>query len=168
MTATYDAIASATLTSDTTVTFTSIPQTYTDLILVFKGSVNNDYWSAVARFNGDTGNNYSSTFIRNDAGSANTSRTSNAGYLTFGGTYGWRSSNLNASAVLHIMNYSNATTNKSTISRTGSERGTDIVVGLWRDTNPIDEISIYSSASGGGTSNLKNGSIVSLYGIKAE
>ena len=56
---TYVALDKVTLgTAASTITFSSIPQTYTDLVMVFDGTAASATYSGI-RFNGDTGNNYS-------------------------------------------------------------------------------------------------------------
>ena len=61
------------------------------------------------------------------------------------------------------MNYSNTTTYKTTLGR-GSNVATDVeaIVGLWRNTAAITSITV--APSGG---NMKTGTVLSLYGIKA-
>ena len=61
MAATYTPIASITLGAATSsVTFSSIPQTYTDLIVIFNGRTDGDE-NTNLQFNSDTTNNYSVT-----------------------------------------------------------------------------------------------------------
>ena len=61
------------------------------------------------------------------------------------------------------MNYSNATTYKTVITRaSNANNGVDAVVGLWRNTAAITSINVFL-----GTGNLDTGSTFTLYGIKA-
>jgi hypothetical protein len=68
--------------------------------------------------------------------------------------------------IMQIMNYSNATTNKTVIARQntgGSASGAAAHVGLWRNTAAITAITIicYNGI------NFVSGSTFTLYGIKA-
>ena len=79
-TTTYEPIETQTLSSAAgSVTFTSIPQTYTDLVLVVNGrkdsSVSVDAF--YCRINGDGSSNYSWTSVAGDGSSAYSERTSN-------------------------------------------------------------------------------------------
>lgn len=59
-TPTYTALASVTLASlDTSITLSSIPTSYRDLILVMDFSINSTGGEGRIRINGDTGSNYS-------------------------------------------------------------------------------------------------------------
>ena len=60
MPATYEPISTTTLGSAVnSVTLSSIPATYTDLVLVWKGSFSASGSGVGVRFNGDSGANYS-------------------------------------------------------------------------------------------------------------
>jgi hypothetical protein len=67
---------------------------------------------------------------------------------------------------INIMNYSNSTTNKTTLSRAGSQGaafpGTDIIVGLWRNTAAITNVDIVCTSN-----TFLAGSTFNLYGIQA-
>ena len=67
---TYEPIATASGTgSNTTLSFTSIPATYTDLILILNGSLNTGNNTRM-RFNNNSGFNYSMTVVTGDGSSA--------------------------------------------------------------------------------------------------
>ena len=161
---TYTPIATTTLGgSVSTYTFSSIPSTYTDLVLVTNlsaGSNANIYF----RVNGDTASNYSSTFLSGDGTSANTSRTSSVAQ----GTATWTGASMNTNfttCVANFMNYSNATTYKTFITRyaasnTVNQGEATAVVNLWRSTAAINSITVLSLSP-----NYSNGSTLTLYGI---
>ena len=163
-TGTYTLIASNTLSSSAaSVTFSSIPGTYTDLILVsnLKGTTGTkDY---VVQFNGDTGTNYSWTSLAGDGTSTYSSRVSNGtkGYLEYATYIG---TSLNANTITSFMNYANTTTYKSFLSRANNASyGTSAVVGLWRSTSAITSISVFFDQG----TNFDTGSTFTLYGILA-
>jgi hypothetical protein len=170
MAATYEPITTQTLGSSTaTVTFSSIPQTYTDLIIVINSaaSVNLD-WDM--QFNGDTGSgtgtNYSYTTFGGNGSTASSQRQSNqvAIRLDYASAY-MSATTIQAFAVAHIFNYSNSTTYKTSLSRT-SNAGTGVgsSVGLWRNTAAITQIAF---SNWGGAATYVAGSTFTLYGIKA-
>lgn len=167
---TYESINSTTLTSATsTVTFSSIPSTYTDLILVANIRISGSGGEGVViRFNSDTSSNYSytrlfaSSSVVSDRGSNLTS--TDGGYFPGSDS----SSNLFDPGIYHIMNYSNTTTNKTVISRWNNNQnpGTTHVglnVGLWRSTSAINSVSLIAGSS----KNFVAGCSFALYGIKA-
>lgn len=160
MTATYDCIATTTLGSaQTSITFSSIPSTFTDLIIVVSGTSSSGFGTAL-RFNSDTGTNYSNTYLYGDGSSALSGRDSNEnlGYLGYFSTG-------QSDTIAHIMNYANTTTYKTTIGR-GNQAGVLTVARamLWRSTAAINSVQLYL----GGTVTFGSGTVASLYGIKAE
>jgi hypothetical protein len=163
---TYTQIASTTLGSAaSSVTFSSIAATYTDLVLVINGGGSANI-NISMQFNGDTTSNYSITAVSGDGGTASsTRRTSQTGMRlddnSFTGTT-LAASNL----IVSIMNYANTTTFKTVLSRSnnaGAGGGTSALVGLWRKTpEAINQVVI--NAIGG---NWITGSTFNLYGIQS-
>jgi len=169
---TYEKIASTTLgTAASSVTFSSIPGTYTDLRLVIQARVASataDYFSA--RFNGDTGSNYSFTWLGGNTAGAQSGRFANLSQNIIG----WATSNTEASTnyaliTCDIMNYSNSTTNKTSLSRSSlTDSRTEAQVNLWRNTSAITSIVLATWGAGTfGANNIYAGSTFSLYGITA-
>ena len=162
MPATYEPIATNTLGSDTaTITFSSIPSTYTDLILVITGTATTTN-NHTLQINGDTGANYSNTFIYGDGSGAASASNTSVNQMRFGGF----ESSGQGSNILQIMNYSNTTTYKTVLIRGNSTGANTLVradVELWRSTSAITSVvyGIFSSGS------LKTGTTATLYGIKA-
>lgn len=157
---TYEAIATQTLGSAAaSVTFSSIPSTYTDLVVVYAGNqVTQDNFSL--QFNADTGTNYSSTTLYGDGTNAASQRFSSTSSIYGPILDATTQSNL----IAQIQNYSNSTTYKTTLIRGNSSSfRTTATVGLWRSTSAIT--SVKCQILGG--SNFNSGSVFSLYGIKA-
>ena len=164
MTATYEKIATTTLGSNQgTVTFSSIPQTYTDLILIGSTqdtrSNGNDF---DIYFNNDLTSNYSQTNLVGNGSSATSSRSSQE-IINLGPNVGSNQGYYNA-IIAHIMNYTNTTTYKTVLSR-GNHPGSATVatVGMWRSTSAITRIDAFP----GYTYSFTTGSTFTLYGIKA-
>jgi hypothetical protein len=159
-TSTYEPLDTRILTSTTTsVTFDNIPQNYTDLVLVFTGRVetldNNNI-----RFNGDTGSNYSTTRLTGSSTAATSSIGNNLTGIQCGEVGTGQSND-----IIHILNYSNTTSNKSIIHR--SNNTTQFLkgsVGLWRPaslaTGNITSITIVNAGV------FVVGSSFALYGIQ--
>ena len=155
--ATYTPIATTTLGSATgSYTFSSIPQTYTDLVVVAQATISVAAGSVV-QFNGDTGNNYSYTYISGDGSSASSSRVTNNNYIQTGG---FQSNGTNGAMITNILNYSNATTYKTLLSRENATFEVRAYVGLWRNTAAITSITLFPTS---GT--YSTGSTFTLYGI---
>ena len=155
---TYEPILTYTIPSTTTTfTLSSIPSTYTDIILVFAGgtvAVTGVY----IRFNGDSGSNYSYTRMSGYGSTATSTRTSNQSRVELGGS--WTSTN---QMIVHLQNYSNTSVNKIGLCRQSD--ATDTVSAsaiLWRSTDAINSIAFSTDAT-----NFAAGTVITLYGIKA-
>lgn len=157
-TATYALIESQVLGSATTsVTFSSIPGTYTDLILIANGQ-STLFGNTAIQFNADTTSNYSVTYLYGDGTSAASGRATSQTGLRFG-TYNGRSV-----STYQIIDYSNSTTNKTVLSRDSSTGAAEIRVGLWRKTpETITAVRIYNFDG----NTFDTGSTFRLYGIQA-
>jgi hypothetical protein len=155
---TYTPIATTTLGSAaSTYTFTSIPSSYTDLVLIINGTVGSGV-STTLQFNSDTGANYSFTGMNGNGSSASSFRSSGTSNIATGEirTY-------NSTIILNIQNYSNSTTYKTLLSRANT--ASDYVqafVGMWRNTNAVTSITM-GLASG----TYSTGTTFTLYGIAA-
>ena len=166
MTATYEPISTQTLGSTTTtVTFSSIPQTYTDLVVVYQPKMISATADIGMRYNSDTGTNYSLTRLSGNGSSTFSTRGSNTSSI--GDSYGFAGTAIDSVAIIHIMNYSNTTTYKTSLHRYNRAlSGLDAVVGLWRSTSAITSVGF--TAVDGTINDFASGSTFTLYGIKAE
>jgi hypothetical protein len=156
---TYEAIATTTVGSGvTTVTFSSITSSYTDLVIVVNASLTAPDSNLDYRFNGDTGANYSYTSLSGNGSSASSTRFSNAtaGRLD---NFGYLDTTI-STHIVQIMNYANTTTNKTTLSRgNNTANGVSASVNLWRSTAAVNSVSLISGVT------FVSGSTFSLYGI---
>ncbi len=157
---TYTQIASTTLGSNSaTVTFSSIPLTYTDLILIVAGKDVTSYAGAQLQFNGDTGNNYSQTILYGDGAAAQSIRGSNVAQMNIG----LASNTGMPNNIFQIMNYANSTTYKTALGRGNvTDQTLRIGVGLWRNTAAITSVTALVAGDQWAT-----GATFSLYGITA-
>jgi hypothetical protein len=164
MPSTYDKLAATTGTgSSSSVTFSVIPATYTDLVLVVNAATASSTGNPCLRFNGDTGNNYSRTNVGGNGSVAFSDRESNVSrILLVGGVF--LNTTLDANLIVQIQNYSNTTTHKTALCRANKASvGVDANVGLWRNTAAINSVTFFT-ASG---ANISSDSTFTLYGIKA-
>jgi len=176
----YDSIATVTLsTSASTISFTSIPSTYTHLQL--RGSIQSNRGSynvdnATVRFNSDSAANYSRHNVDASASTTTAPEAYGTGGATFGGPIpvvtGVATSVFNG-FVMDVLDYAN--TNKYKTMRilagydvngtggTGSFGGTvGLYSGAWQNTNAVTSIT-FAPVDG---TNFTQYSTVSLYGIK--
>jgi hypothetical protein len=162
MPATYDKIATTTLGSAVaSYTFSSIPGTYTDLVLVATPLCSTPS-NFTFQFNGDTGTNYSATGIAG-TGSSTVSWRQVSSTVPFLGNYSYTDTN-SSNNIISIMNYSNSTTYKSFLCRANNASvATEGIVGLWQSTAAITSIVVKFT----GGANFNIGSTFTLYGIKA-
>lgn len=167
---TYTFIASATVAAGgaASIDFTSIPQTYTDLIIRMSLRSTGDVVNTSIRFNNST-TGYSMRYITGDGNSASSGTTSGFTYfLTYGINPSSSTSNSFANADLYIPNYAGST-NKPMSMNAFTENNsatayTSAVAHLWSNTAAITSIGI-SAYPWGGLNNLAQYSTATLYGI---
>jgi hypothetical protein len=157
---TYTPIYAQTLSSSaSSITFSNIPTTFTDLALVIEATSSADGNGISAIFNGDTSGSYSFTYFLGNGTSTLSGRSSNTSWMNLANVISARSTSR-----ISIQNYSNAATFKTVISRSSLSSKYDVTyAGLWRNTAPISSIRL--NVEGG--SNFNSGSTFTLYGIKA-
>jgi hypothetical protein len=167
---TYDPIYTTTLTTaQASIDFTSIPATYTDLVLVVTGRCDSANVSREirVRFNGDSSGTYSITrMVALIGNTLFTDRTINANDLSMGVFPSGNQGNTadKGSAIWHINDYANTSKNKSILGRTNDPLDwITAVTGLWRSTVAINQVTVFFT-----TSNFIAGSTATLYGIKAK
>ena len=166
---TYESIQSYTLGSAaSSITFSSIPGTYTDLKIICVGRVTDAITSAFLGLypNNGSGTTYSRTQLWGDGSSAQSSNTTNATYAPIGTLPG----SSVATGIFHyvsadIFSYAGSTNKNWLWESSGDQNGSGQVyrgIGLWRSTAAIT--SIVLQCPGGQT--LDVGTTATLYGIK--
>ena len=164
MPATYEPISTTTLGSAaSSITFSSIPATYTDLKLIVVFKANSGTVTCYARPNNDSGANYSITNLEANGSTA-------ASYQTSGSTNGlagnWSLSagTTNSHFVeMDIFSYAGSTNKTALIAYSNDRNGTGEVnrnVGLYRSTSAITAISLSPNGA-----NWSTGTTATLYGI---
>lgn len=149
------------------INFTSIPQTYTDLIVYLSGRYDNavSFNAGALRFNNDSGNNYSYRVLRGN-GSAADSFSGTTSYIEFGTNQGSGSTaNVFGSNSAYIPNYTGSTFKSVSMNQVAENNAIEtrmhFTAGLWSSTSAITLITIFP----GGGYNWVQHSSASLYGI---
>jgi len=165
---TYAPIATTTVSGSSTnaVVFSSIPQTYTDLVVVaFSRSASASGSQNIYIFeNSDFSTNRSSKFLIGNGTTAIPSGSLSAaamqsGYIASNSD----ASNVFSTTIIQYLNYSNTGVNKTSISRSNSAGFVDTRVKLWPVNTAISELWISNDSN----NNWVAGSTFTLYGIKA-
>lgn len=164
MTTTYDCIATTTVGSNqTTVTFSSISSSYTDLIIVFQGVINGN---TLFRFNSNSGTIYSQTHISSNNSSIFSENEQDITATYIGDFINEPLNPGQSNFILQVLNYANTTQNKVSFFRMNNGGGSkaQVSVNLWRSTSAINTISFTSDVTNG----ILAGCVFTIYGIKAE
>ena len=166
MATTYEIIASVTVSSATnTISFTSIPQTYTDLLFKISGRFSLDTATAFLRYNGTTTNG-TSIFLE---GSGSSASSSTDGSYQYGPIHGvvnsTKTANTFGNAEIYIPNYTSSNYKSSSSDGVTENNGaaTTMALGanLWSNTAAITSIEIVGAAS----ADFVEHSTAYLYGI---
>jgi hypothetical protein len=163
MPTTYDSIATTTLTSSqSTITFSSIPQTYSDLRVVMVSTYSTAGNDSYYRFNSDGGSNYATTCLNGEGGTVETLR-SNSTFIYWSLWQSYTSSTLPMLLTADIFGYTGSTF-KHALNTSSSSFGTNgnvsTTVGVWRNTAAVTSITMLQ---GGG--DFVAGTTATLYGI---
>ena len=165
MAVTYDPIATNTLSSPTTtLTFSSIPNTYTDLIIVANLGASSAA-NVGLQFNGDNGANYSGMIFYGGGSGVPASGT----YPNINQSYGLNGalalpSSIIGSGWINIFSYAKTNAFKTSLSRYSYATGAELTnfCSTWRSTAAINSIRVFSYSG-----DYLAGSSFTLYGIRA-
>jgi hypothetical protein len=170
MATTYEAIATVTVGSGgaANIEFTSIPATYTDLLVKLSArNVTNTEATGAIYFNNDTTNaNYTARRILGDGASASSASTTNPYFFYM--SFSTDTASTFANVEVYIPNY--AGSNKKSVSAdTVTENNATtayavLVAGLWDNTSAITSVKLQPYTAGAG--NFAQYSSATLYGIK--
>lgn len=152
----YIALANITLSSSaSSVTFSNIPNTYKDLVVIFGGTLSANAGVAVV-FNWDTNtSNYSRVFMYGESAGAGSGSTSNDNRFMEVGTG-------QGNFVLQIMDYSATDKHKTTLARANqADRIVWANAGRWANTAAISSIQLDPNS----TTTFASGATLALYGI---
>lgn len=151
--------------------FTSIPQTYTDLVIVC--SARNSSSSGIdmgMRFNGNTGTNYSYRSVYGSGSTASSGSASSetlftrAGYSAGSGYTASTFSNVS----YYIPNYTSSNNKSVSIDGANEQNSStayaQLVAGLWSQTSAITSVTLYVN-SANTADNFAQYSTATLYGV---
>jgi hypothetical protein len=159
-TPTYIPLATVTLgTATASVTFSSIPATYRDLILVIQGT-NTSSGNSRLQVNGDSGNNYNQVRMYGAGGLPGSDSASNIASLDMSSM----STSSGYQAVIQLMDYSATDKHKTILSRTQESNISAVLAnaGRWANTAAITSVTTFTAAG-----SYASGSTFSLYGVIA-
>ena len=164
----YASIATVTVGSGgaSTITFSSIPSTYTHLqlrMMVRETSTSNGY---DMQFNGDTGNNYSRHYLYGTGSSAGAAAvTSTSSMILADAAVSTSTTGVFGASVCDVLDYTNVNKNKVIRTLGGYDNngngGIFFNSGLWMNTSSVTSIVIIPDAG-----NFAQYSSFALYGIR--
>jgi len=165
----FESIATSIVGVDgaSSITFSSIPSTYTHLQIRATGKSTSTGQAVRITFNSDTGNNYASRYLFSNGSSAPyAGAASSSARIDVYAFYADNSvSNVFGTAIIDILDYANTNKNKVTRCLSGFDQNTagnlGFQSGLWMNTDAITSITF---APQGG--NWAQHSSFALYGIK--
>lgn len=176
MASTYEQIATYTIsgTSSYTYTFTSIPQTYTDLKLVISMRNTSGYnatdTDGFIRINGDTSSSYSYVSMGANGSSAYSSQ--NTDFTCWMWAFDPSATNAWANYEFDIFNYTSTNVKKGFIAKsTGYGVASNRDTGTWASTSAVTSLDITCSDRwrfvGATPDYFDDGTTFTLFGIKA-
>lgn len=168
----YESIQTVTVGSggSSSVTFTSIPNTYTHLQIrgiarTSRPDSNQD--GLKFRYNSDTGNNYATHYLLGNGSTTGSSGGSSVSYNWINGiTSSGAAANCFGAFVIDILDYANTNKYKTFRSLSGRDDNTAgafwFESGLWISTTALSSITIFANTG----PNISQYSSFALYGIK--
>jgi hypothetical protein len=164
-TSSYESIATVNGNgSNTSLSLTSIPSTYSSLQLRFvsRDANNSQMW---IRFNSDTGSNYSWHYLRGNGTAASATGGASATSIQYNGWNNGTATTV-AAGIVDILDYASTSKYKTTRSFMGyDQNGAGFVYlssGLWQSTSAITSITLVNGDSVAFSSDTQ----IALYGIK--
>ena len=155
-TPTYTPIASITLgSSASSVTFSSIPQDYRDLVFVINGSLTPGSSAVVMYLNSDTGSNYSRVSMLGNGSSATSSSASNAVVAVFAAA--------ESMGIVQLMDYSATDKHKTALSRSNTTSRAEAFAYRWANTSAVTSAEFSMT----NPEDFASGTTFALFGIEA-
>ena len=168
----YDSIATTTVGAGgaSSITFSSIPSTYTHLQIRCLSRTDQSGAPAITiRFNSDSGNNYKSHYLEGNGSSAYAGAAGSINYAYIGYPAPFAAgANIFGVQIADILDYTNTNKYKTTRSLAGYDTNAnpdgyiDLFSSLWMNTSAITSITI----QGGSGEGYAQYSSFALYGIK--
>jgi len=163
MPTTYEPIATQNLSSAaSSITFSSIPATYTDLRLSFTCTAASVGQDIALRYNGDSSSSYYQTHLSGQGSAASSGQFNSTNWrISYIGVY--TDTSIPITMQTDIFSYINSNYKIGLSSASGDKNGSGYVarnVGLWLNSSAITSLTLSCAA------NFSIGSTATLYGIK--
>lgn len=166
MPTTYEPIATQTLGSAaSSITFSSIAATYTDLKVTLTGAGASGGEYVSVRLNSDTGSNYSSTMVNGYGSGVASARETNGTRGFWGNYYVGASTTIPLFFTMDLFSYAGSTFKTALCTTSNDLNGsgeTIRTVGLYRSTSAITSVTLLNNAGTG----FAIGTTATIYGIK--
>jgi len=159
-TPTYELIETTTVSVDTiTVTFSSIPQTFRDLVLICSNVNSSSAGGSTMRFNLNNDNtaNYDAVWMYGDGTTVDSDKDISNFYIRFSTSGGDIANNADALLITNIMDYSQTDKHTTVLVRRNDQNKVLALAGRWKNTDAVTQIDVKS--------NIAAGTVLSLYGI---
>jgi hypothetical protein len=156
----YVALATTTLgSSASSVTFSSIPATYRDLIVVVAGTLTTSVAGIEIQLNADTtASNYNHVYMLGRGSGSGEADAANNNLAFF-------MQSAQSVSILQFMDYSATDKHKTYLSRANpSANYTVALAGRWANTAAVNAIKLLDTA---GSASFASGTVISLYGVAA-
>jgi hypothetical protein len=171
--ASFESIATLTPTSGGSVTFSSIPSTYTHLQIRYIAQTDRATYPIsvhTTRLNGDSGSNYTIHYLTGDGASAGSSQSTTSAQVYTGYVASNAATNVFGVGVIDILDYTNTNKYKTVLTLNGydtngnanGQGNAGVWSGTWMNSSAITSITM-SFIFG---SNYQSGTKFALYGIK--
>ena len=169
MATTYEAIATVTVGAGgaSSIEFTSIPQTYTDLVVLssvrFDISGDNGFYF---QFNNDTGTNYARLYLYGDGSSASSASATSQTRVPIGiGARSTATASTFSNSSGYIPNYTGSNYKSVSVDAVNENNATSadamFWASIWNSTSAITSMKLFPSSG-----NIVQYSTATLYGIK--
>lgn len=144
-----------------TVTFSSINQSYRDLVVV-ANTTTSSATQILFKFNNDSTQAYSYGYMSGDGGARYTSTWVNQNWIYTQTNFSEQSTSMPTVSIANIFDYSSTDRNKTVVIRTSSDIAVIATSGRYITNTAINSITL-----GTGTSSFAAGSTFALYGVSA-
>lgn len=163
----YDSLATINGNGSTaTITFSSIPSTYSHLQVRVMARVAAGGEDLSVRFNGDTGANYSRHRLTGSGTAAAAAGNASVNQITTLGSAGMpTTADIYAVTIIDVLDYANTNKYKTARMLSGQDSngsgGIDFTSGAWFNTAAVNSLTIYALSS-----NFPTAASFALYGVK--
>lgn len=159
-TPTFDLISSTTISSPvTTITVSSIPQTYKDLVVVIEGNSSTSIGGIAVYFNNYTGFDYDVSTLEANGSSRTSTNNQNANRAYTSFNYNFWGTTPRMNLIAQFNNYSSTSQYKSMISRANNpNNAVNLITNILKQTTAISSLRFDAS-------NFATNTTIKVFGI---